>query len=456
MPGWVRALVRFLVKVWFRSLENVGVANAPRSVPTIVVANHENGLLDPLLIAACLPLAPRFVAKSTLWNNPVLRLFFVMGRVIPVYRQMDVKEGADPRKNLEMFAKVARVLDAGGSVALFPEGQSHNEPQLQPLKTGAARMALAAPAETRILPVGIAFENKDRFRARALLVVGEPIDTADARAMMATDERGAVKLLTERITEVLKRVTINVDTWTERRLLERAVEISRAEKLRDAPGAVTSREVSLEERTRHLKLFHEAYQTLRNEKPQEIESLRRDVARYDRALKMLGMTDWEVRARFGGGTVARWAIRFVRLVLLRTPIGIVGTILHAIPYRIPRALASKKAAEPDQPASWKLFASIVIFPVWWLLLAGITWAWLGWEAGLGMLVLAPISGWVALRWLESGETLLDHARAFLLIPARKRLLGEMRTRRADIASRIAELERYWSARAPAAASGSST
>ncbi len=439
MPAWIRALVRFIVSVWFREVESVGVSNAPVGVPTIVVANHENGLLDPLLVASCLPLAPRFLAKSTLWKNPVLRFFFWLGRVIPVYRQMDVKEGADPRKNREMFAMAAEVLGSGGVISIFPEGQSHSEPHLQPLKTGAARMALAAPADTRILPVGIAFENKDRFRARALVVVGEPIEIAEPRALFATDERGAVKLLTDRIAEALLRVTINVETWEERRLLERAVEISRGDD-------------SLVERTRHLKTFHDAYRVLREEKAEEVASLRKDVARYDRALTMLGMTDWEVRARFGPGSVARWTIRFLRLVVLRTPIGMVGAILHAIPYRIPRALARRKAEEPDQPASWKLFAAVVIFPAWWLLLSGGAWAWLGWEAGIGMLVLAPISGWVALRWLEGGVTLLDHARVFLLLPARRRLLGELRAKRADIAARIEALEAYWRARGGAAAS----
>src|SRR5688500_4231864 len=148
MPGWIRLLVRFVTAIWCRSIETTGAQQVPRAVPLIVVANHENGLVDPLLIASRLPLKPRFLAKSTLWKNPVLRFLFFLGRVVPVHRKQDAGEGADMKKNAETFDVAGRVLSSGGVLALFPEGLSHNEPQLQPLKTGAARICMAAPPET--------------------------------------------------------------------------------------------------------------------------------------------------------------------------------------------------------------------------------------------------------------------------------------------------------------------
>lgn len=432
MPGWIRLLVRFVTAIWCRSVETTGRQHVPRGVPLIVVANHENGLIDPLLIASGLPVAPRFLAKSTLWKNPVLRVFFWLGNVVPVHRKQDAAEGADMRKNVEMFEIAGGVLAKNGVLALFPEGQSHNEPQLQPLKTGAARIAFSAPESTRILPVGILFHDKHRFRSRALLTIGEPIDPSPQRARVAEDPGAAAHQLTDRIAEGLQRVTVNVPTWEERHLLERAVEIARGD---DAS--------TLEAKARHLRAFYDAYRWLKEQRAEEVESLRKDVARYDRVLRLLGLTDEEVRARYGIGAVVRWLMRLVRMILIRLPFGLLGAILHAVPYRIPRWLASRNAEENDQPASWKLFSAIVVFPVWWLLLAGLA----AWRFGLEMagwtIVVAPLSGFIALLWLESGLTLFDQAKAFLLLPSRRALLTEVLSRREAIRSKLAELEQVW-------------
>jgi glycerol-3-phosphate O-acyltransferase/dihydroxyacetone phosphate acyltransferase len=444
MPGWMRALVRFLMVIWFRSIEVVGADGCPSGVPMIVIGNHENGLIDPMLIAASLPVRPRFVAKSTLWKNPLLRFFFSLGRIIPVYRKQDAGEGADMSKNAETFAAAAKVLGSGGSICIFPEGQSHTEPMLQPLKTGAARMAMSGPPSLRILPVGIAFDRRDRFRSRALLVVGEPIDPAAERARYDSDPKGAVHALTDRMAAGLQAVTINVPTWEERRLLERAVEIARPE------------EETLEARTRLTRAFFEAYQWLRSAKPEEVEALRAEVARYDRTLRVLGLSDTELRERYTAGSVVRWASRFVRLVLLRLPMGITGAILHALPYQLPRLVAKRRAKELDQPASWKLMAAVVIYPVWWLLLAGIVFALRGGELAFWTLVLVPVTGYVALLWLEGSVRLADQARAFLLMPLRKRLIAGLGPRRETIRKEIADLEAVWRAAGQGAQGTSAT
>ena len=144
------------------------------------------------------------------------------------------------------------------------------------------------------------------------------------------------------------------------------------------------------------------------------------------------------------------------MIVIRLPFGLLGAILHAIPYRIPRWLAERNAEENDQPASWKLFSAIVVFPVWWLLLAGLVWWRFGIELAAWTLVVAPISGFIALLWLESGLTLFDQAKAFLLRPRRKALLAEVRTRREAIRAKLAEFEQVWRAvpaTAPAPANG---
>ncbi len=180
-----------------------------RAARGCVVAHHVNSLVDPLLIFAFVPGQPRFLAKSTLWQHPVIAPLVIVSDALPVYRHQD---GVEVARNMDTFARAREILGQGGTVALFPEGRSHSEPRPLPLKTGAARIALHAIADDhaeglRIIPIGVVYEDKGRFRSRVVLRVGEPIDPAPEAATYATEGRVAVRKLTDRIAAGLAEAT---------------------------------------------------------------------------------------------------------------------------------------------------------------------------------------------------------------------------------------------------------
>ena len=76
----------------------------------------------------------------------------------------------------QVHARAREALSRGGVIALFPEGASHDEPKLLALKTGAARIALGVAREEglQIVPAGLYYTWKTRFRSSALLTFGEP------------------------------------------------------------------------------------------------------------------------------------------------------------------------------------------------------------------------------------------------------------------------------------------
>jgi 1-acyl-sn-glycerol-3-phosphate acyltransferase len=198
----VRGTARLAATIFFREVR-VEEADRLRAAPgaRLVVAHHVNSLVDPILILAVVPGQPRFLAKSTLWRHPVAAPLVVVSDAIPVYRHQD---GVDVTRNADTFVHAREILRKGGTVALFPEGKSHSEPVPQPLKTGAARIALHAAVDDRapvlrIVPIGIGYEDKGRFRSRVAVRVGEPIDPAPEAAAYAAQGRAAVRALTDRI-----------------------------------------------------------------------------------------------------------------------------------------------------------------------------------------------------------------------------------------------------------------
>jgi hypothetical protein len=101
---------------------------------------------------------------------------------------------------------------------------------LQPLKTGLARIVLGAERKhpglgVRIVPVGLTFNEKESFRSRALVQVGEPIDPAPEVDLDRTDNPAAVRALTARVDQGLKEVTVNYPSWEAAWLIGRAAEL---------------------------------------------------------------------------------------------------------------------------------------------------------------------------------------------------------------------------------------
>ena len=178
MKAFVLRLVRLLVGLFYRHVEVSGAENLPATGPVMFVANHFNGLVDPMLVLYALPRPVVFVAKSTLWRIPVLRSMLDLLDVVPVVRKKDLAESAGSPgedRNQASFEKLAAVLKRGGAVLIFPEGRSHSDPLLSEIRTGAARVLLLSEANPHVVPLGLWFTRKEEFRSDVLIRVGAPL-----------------------------------------------------------------------------------------------------------------------------------------------------------------------------------------------------------------------------------------------------------------------------------------
>src|SRR5687767_6970228 len=123
--AWVmRAFSRAVLAVFYRRVEIIGAEHVPARGPLIVTANHQNGLVDPMLLLAAVrrPLVP--LAKAPLFRNPVVAPFLWAVGAIPVHRREDAVESdgviagviakaSAAQRNVDLFERSVAALRSG-------------------------------------------------------------------------------------------------------------------------------------------------------------------------------------------------------------------------------------------------------------------------------------------------------------------------------------------------------
>ena len=94
----MRALARALVRLFYHRVDVVGIERVPTAGPLVIVANHRNALVDPLILIATLPRTLRPMAKAPLFRHPILAPFLRLAGALPVHRRQD--PGSDPARTL--------------------------------------------------------------------------------------------------------------------------------------------------------------------------------------------------------------------------------------------------------------------------------------------------------------------------------------------------------------------
>lgn len=407
----------------------------PAAGPILLVANHPNSLLDPMLVATAAGRPVRFLAKAPLFTDKRVG-FLVRGAAsIPVYRRMD-----DPSAmggNDDMFRSAFEALEDNAAIALFPEGASHSEPSITRLKTGAARIALGEFDRTKksfpIIPIGLVLKQKDVFRSKALVVVGEAIEWSDL-APRGQHDREAARELTRRIDSSIRDITVNLDTWDDRPIVECAAKIWSAEF--EADDTATGK-------LGRLRIASDLLPTIRESGESDWQVLLKDIESHQQQLHILGLSPLDLSTDIRIRTAFRWALG--RLYLLGPPslvIALAGFLFFLPPNRATGFIAERSGADEAELSTWKLLIGIPMYTSWVALVGLFLGVRFGPAIGFSACLLGPVVGATGLWLRERGLGISADMRRFFLLRGRAELIAGLRTRQAAIANRMADLVRY--------------
>jgi glycerol-3-phosphate O-acyltransferase / dihydroxyacetone phosphate acyltransferase len=352
----VGTAARALVFAFHRRVDVIGRRLVPRDRPVVLVANHGNGFVDPVVVASALGRLPRFIAKATLWKIFPARIALDAIAVLPVHRHSD---GDDPHGNDRTFAATTRALERNDTVAIFPEGTTGDRAHLDRVRSGAARIALGAwRAGVRgvvIVPVGLAFESRVQTRSRASVTFGEPIDLdpwLDAARPDTDDEHAMPAALTEAIRTRLTAVSPVFANVDEREQLRMAAAVACAV---DDPGIRPPRFGEVQHRASRLAAAPEP------ERRMVVHALADHCLRRE----MVGLTDSDLRGAVLRRSSARLLFAAVVLMLLG-PILVTATLVH-LPCVIAVNLAVARVDSTATKGTVRLLVGMVTaLLTWWV------------------------------------------------------------------------------------------
>ncbi|MDQ3995919.1 MAG: lysophospholipid acyltransferase family protein [Gemmatimonadota bacterium] len=437
-------LLRFITGIalrWF--YRDVSVRHAERvphgAMPLLLVVNHPNALVDALLVGWALPRRLTITAKATLFENPALAWFLRVAGVVPLRRASDERRRrsaaagstSEPRpdRNVDAFRAILDRLEHGGAVLIFPEGKSHDEPALAPLRTGPARIALQAVREGRarslaILPIGLVFERKEAPRSRVLVDIGEPLDVA--RWTVASGGAAEIDALTAEIDRRLRVLTLNYVSADEA-ARTRGLAGTFASLLDDPRPVGTGRslgeEVELERRLTEARrlLGHEGTDPVLRGRA---EHLLDRLDAFERVLRIERIAIDEVAIPIQRRHGARFVLRELGLLAAAGPIALWGRLNHWIPFRLARALGERDMTSRDQPAMRTILAGLVLVLLFYVLATAVVARLAGGLTAAVYLVSLPIAADVDLRFTER----MRHARRRMRVYLRFRRDPALRER----------------------------
>jgi 1-acyl-sn-glycerol-3-phosphate acyltransferase len=356
--------VKFGLRVFFRRYSATGMENIPpANTPTIIIANHQNGMMDPFMACAFTPQQLHWLTRADVFKSPLAYKFLTSVNMLPIYRERDkVADKGD--KNEAIFQECYDRISNGNTVCLFPEGNHNHVKHLRMLKKGAARLAFGTmeskgrDLDVQIIPLGIEYGAFNLFRSDLLLNFGKPISMQKYLAAYDKNPATAINGSVQEMHTVLSDIIIDIKSPSLVDLCDNSRYISTT--------------VMLDKQGKKASLQNEflAYQTvvkkligLERDHQEKLDYLDTLSQEFRAACDKQGLRiDEHERATIKLGQHALFAMALILLF----PIAVLGIILNGIPAYLIHEFVKNKVNDIHFKSSIMFFLGIFTIPIFWL------------------------------------------------------------------------------------------
>lgn len=206
---------------YYKKISVVKEEGIPKNKPILLLSNHQNALIDALLIATTSGRFSFFLTRASVFKKKLVSKLLYSVNMLPVYR---VRDGwSTLSKNNYIFKTCIQKLKNNEAVALFPEGNHHINRTVRPLSKGFTRiifetMTTYPELDLQLVPIGLNYKEGTTFGDSVALYYGKPIP---ARTMVSTFSNQEIVALRHIVQEKLKGLTTHIDAEVYKQTIEK-------------------------------------------------------------------------------------------------------------------------------------------------------------------------------------------------------------------------------------------
>jgi 1-acyl-sn-glycerol-3-phosphate acyltransferase len=359
---------RLCFRIYYRKIEVVNRHNIPLNEPIILAPNHQNALMDAMVLVCNMPFQSVFLARADIFKGKRLIRFLTFANIMPIYRMRDGIENV--KRNDAVFEKTLQVLhNKNNPLGLFAEGNHGDKRRLRQLVKGLFRIAFLAQEKydtesgVKIIPIGIDYGHYRNFRSTLFVNIGEPIEVSDFYGVYRDNPVMAINQLKEAFAAALSKQMIDIQTdeyydlyMYLREIFNDEMKVELEIQDNSLAGKFWADKVMIDNLNRELEAH-----------PDEISQLNTLVLDYQAGIKKARLRDWVLKKdKYAISGLMLSAI--TKLVLL--PVFIFGFLNNYLPYWF-TASKIKNIKDTQFQSSFKYVIGMIVFPVWYIVLAGI-------------------------------------------------------------------------------------
>ncbi|MCP3929810.1 MAG: hypothetical protein GY705_11990 [Bacteroidetes bacterium] len=417
----IRNLVRICFWIYFPRTTVIHRERLHFKHPAIIISNHPNTLIDPLMVGLWVRKQLFFLANASLFKTRFQNWFFNTFFCIPIERHQDVNGRA--LQNGDSFARCDVHLGKGGCLYIAPEGASYMERRLRTVKTGTARIALSAESKKdfelglKIIPVGLTYTAPNYFRSDVVIHIGESISIDSYREINKIDHKSAVYQLTNDLDDTLRTLLIDTKDEEEQQLLEKietVLQISNPEPPKEAYF-----------RSQKILQYLKTPATI-NSLP--LKALKSKVKVYFESLEKYNLDDWTLVKCEGKSSFRLFCES--SLLLVAFPLFLYGWLNNFLAAGIPVLITRKLNLYIGYNSTAKILAGLLTFSLFYFIQTQLVFAWsengsLAWIY-LFSLVPTGLFAWKYLGWIKKIQNKWRYLRFSKRCPVESEKLKQQR------------------------------
>ncbi len=198
---------------YFKSIKIHNLENVPQGKPLMILSNHQNALMDALLIGSKIKGTAYFLTRASVFKKAIVSDILKSLQLLPIYR---IRDGySNLGRNESLFNTISDKLNENKTVVIFPEGNHDLAKRVRPLSKGFTRIVFNTlekhqDLDLKLQPIGLNYDTPEELGSNVAIFCGKSIDAQNYAPADTSNTIRETNNLKNTMQDAISRLTTNI------------------------------------------------------------------------------------------------------------------------------------------------------------------------------------------------------------------------------------------------------